>query len=187
MDPPEKPDPRGNPDMDTPEIRFRPNVTREMRKLLPQMARDATLWMAGHYPDVDFSNITWEATGGNVKSRYFHREKRVLVCHSGFVGFYRRACREIKGLRERVGTYHPSIATPAAIVHELTHHVQHERGFHRGNETDTSLNELCWMRERRPGLFLRCFHGKPPEISPAPIRPKRQRQAAAPSPEAETQ
>jgi hypothetical protein len=165
--------------MDAPDISFRPSVTREMRELLPRMALDATLWMTQHYPDVDFSNITWEATGGQVKSRYFHREKRVLVCHSGFVGFYRRACREIRGLKERVGTYHPSFVTPAAIIHELTHHVQHERGFHKGNETDTSLNELCWMREHRPGLFQRCFSGKPPDILPAPIRPKRRMQDAA--------
>jgi hypothetical protein len=159
--------------MNPPEILFRPSVTGEMRGLLPGMAADAVLWMARHYPDVDFSSITWEAAGGRQKSRYFHREKRILVCHSGYVGFYRRACREIKGLRERVGEYHPPFVAPAAIVHELTHHVQHERGFHRGNETDTSLNELCWMREHRPGLFLRCFTGTPPEITPAPIRPKR--------------
>lgn len=159
--------------MNPPEIHFRPSVTREMRELLPQMTLDAVLWMTQHYPDVDFSNITWEATGGSTKSRYFHREKRILVCHSGFVGFYRRACREIRGLRERVGTYRPSFVTPSIIVHELTHHVQYERNFHKGNETDTSLNELCWIREHRPGLFLRCFSGKPPEVAPAPIRPKR--------------
>ena len=165
--------------MDHPEISFRASVTSEMRDLLPQMARDCVLWMKGHYPDVDFSSVTWEVTGGSVKSRYFHRERRVLVCHHGFLGFYRRPCREIRGLRERVGTYHPSLVTPAAIVHGLTHHVQYERGFHRGNETDTSLNELCWMREHQPALFRRCFDGKPPEISPAPIRPKRRKAAPA--------
>jgi hypothetical protein len=143
-----------------------------MRELLPQMTLDAILWMKNHYPDVDFSNITWEAAGGKQKSRYYQREKRILICHSGYLGFYARACREIKGLKEVVGEYHPSFVTPSIIIHELTHHVQDERNFHKANEIDTALNELCWMREHRPGLFLRCFSGKPPDIAPAPIRPK---------------
>lgn len=159
--------------MNHPEIYFRASVTKEMREALPKMALEAVLWMMNHYPEVDFSNITWEATGGNQCSRYSPKEKRILVCHSGYLGFYRRACREIRGLHEKVGIYHPSMVTPAHIVHELTHHVQYERGFHKGNETDTSLNELCWIREHRPGLFLRCFTGKPPEIAPAAIRHKR--------------
>ena len=171
-DRPKEPDRKGYPSM-TPPISFRPSVTREMKELLPQMAADAVLWMTQHCPDVDFSSITWEATGGHIKSRYFHETKSVLVCHSGFVGFYRRACRDIKGLKEKIGTYHPSFVTTSIIVHELTHHVQYERNFHKGNETDTALNELCWMREHRPGLFLRCFSGKPPEIAPATIRPKK--------------
>ncbi len=61
--------------MNPPDISFRPSVTREMRELLPQMTLDAVLWMKNHYPDVDFSNITWEAAGGKQKSRYYQREK----------------------------------------------------------------------------------------------------------------
>lgn len=143
-----------------------------MREKFPSMVAECVAWMNGHYPEVDFGVIKWLLVGGSVKSRYYRKTMEIKICHRGDVCFYARACREIPRLREIVGVYHTEVGTETSIVHELTHHVQYVRDFHKGNETDTTLNELCWLQERQPAIYARCFTKKPPTVAPAAIRPR---------------
>lgn len=154
------------------EFEFSDSASRAMRELFPDMVRECVAWMNLHYPEVDFGVVKWRLVGGWVKSRYCHKTQEIKICHHGDICFYARACREIPRLKEVVGKYHAEVGMATSIIHELTHHVQYARGFHKGNETDTTLNELCWLQERQPAIYARCFTKNPPKVEPARIRPR---------------
>ena len=151
---------------------FHDSASKSMREKFPSMVDECVEWMNGHYPEVDFGVIKWWLVGGQVKSQYNHETQEIKICHHGGIYFYARACREIPRLKEIVGVYHAEVGTSTSIIHELTHHVQYARDFHKGNETDTTLNELCWLQERHPAIYARCFTRNPPTVGPAPIRPR---------------
>jgi hypothetical protein len=141
-----------------------------MAAAFPQMIEDGIDWMHQHYPDVNFDGYRWELAGGCIKSRHSRGRMRITICPTGYVGFYDRACRQIIGLRRTVGKYAPEMVIMTDIVHELTHAAQYERDYHKGNECDTTINELCWLQEHHPAIYRRCWMSEVPTVRPAPIR-----------------
>ena len=128
-----------------------------------QAIEDGKQWIVERYPDVEEELDQYEIIlkPGNIKSRHFDKEKKIILARSDWIGFYARACREIgHGLKEHVGVYDREIVFMTNVIHELTHAVQNIRGFHRGNETDTTLNELTWLRQYKLPIYWRCFSSK---------------------------
>lgn len=152
-------------------ITIRKSATKKMAAAFPQLIEDGISWMHQHYPDVNFDGYCWELAGGRIKSRLSRGRMRITICPTGYVGFYDRACRQIIGLRRTVGKYAPEMVIMTDIIHELTHAAQYERDYHKGNECDTTINELCWLQEHRPAIYRRCWMDKVPVVEPAPIRP----------------
>ncbi len=152
-------------------ITIRKSATKKMAAAFPQLIEDGISWMHQHYPDVNFDGYRWELAGGRIRSTHWRRGMRILICPDGYVGFYARACRQLIGLKRAVGTYEPEMVIMTYIIHELTHAAQYERNYHKGDECDTTVNELCWLQEHRPAIYRRCWSGKVPVVEPAPIRP----------------
>lgn len=136
-------------------------------------------WILERYPDVE-EGLGLYAIGlksGNTKSRIWFNRYEITLARSNWIGFYARACRDIgHGLKEHVGRYDKDLVFMTNVIHELTHAVQCVRNFHKRNETDTTRNELAWLKENKPGIFRRCFDGKAPEVfEHATIERKRRR------------
>ena len=135
-------------------------------------------WILERYPDVEEGLGLWTVRLNGGTSCHIDNEKMMIVlARSNWIGFYARACREIgHGLKERVGRYDKDLVFMPVVIHELTHAVQRIRNFHKKNETDTTRNELAWLKENKPGIFRRCFNGKAPEVfEHATIERKRRR------------
>ena len=169
-------------------------------KIFPKCVDEARSWMAAIYPDVDFYNIYLivlrhfgpQRLGASYSAR--HKDIIVTDCDLAFFSFYKMARKAIKGLSHvavapnwRDGDSYVGLNAEGQrkklmtmLVHELTHHVQYERGFHEGNEVDTALNELYWLQENDHKAFQFCFEGVAPKIAPATIR-RRRRGEALPS------
>lgn len=144
-----------------------------------QAIEDGKRWIVERYPDVEDELDQYEIIlkPGNIKSRHFDKERKIILARSNWIGFYARACREIgHGLKEHVGIYDREIVFMTNVIHELTHAVQTIRNFHRGNETDTTLNELAWLKQHKLPIYWRCFDGKTHvDLSHATIERKRKR------------
>lgn len=135
-------------------------------------------WIVERYPDVEqrLNEYRIILKAGDIKSRHYDHEQKIELARTPWVNFYARACREIPKLKQWVGEYDREMVFPTNVIHEFTHAVQNIRGFHRGNETDTTLNELAWMKDNLPGIYKRCWAGKPPEdLTHATIERKRRK------------
>ena len=152
-------------------ITIRKSATKKMAAAFPQLIEDGISWMQQHYPDCNFDEYSWELAGGQIRSVHRKSKKQIMICPTGYIGFYARACRQIIGLKPVVGTYEPEMVVMTDIIHELTHAVQLLRKFHYGDECDTTNNELVWLQEHRPAIYRRCWMDKVPTVEPAPIRP----------------
>ena len=166
-------------------ITIRKSATKKMAAAFPQLLEDGERWILKHYPDMFipsemdfFYMVNYVLAGGSQKSRFSrlrspdpNEPAEILICPNPRLAFYAVACRQIVGLKQFVGEYDPMTTVMCDIIHEMTHHVQNIRQFHRYNETDTTINELCWLQEHRPAIYRRCWSGKVPVVEPAPIRP----------------
>ena len=113
-------------------------------------------WMQRKYPDVNFDNIHY-IFGTGCRARYFRNEEQhnshviptvFISCNRSEIIMYWKP--SLGMVREEIYNVHKEDAMITQLVHELTHHVQYERGIRKGNETDTTANELEWLRENSP-------------------------------------
>lgn len=153
----------------TMKTKFRKSCPDWAKTMWPEQLEKALGWFGLHYPGVNLRRVSFEIIGGRQKSRHFRytQPPRIVICPNPpcDLWFYARAARQIPGLKTHVRF---PVPTPARIclplVHELTHHLQMVRGIRYGNETDTTLNELAWLRDNVPNAFLACWDCEPLEI-----------------------
>lgn len=163
--------------------------------LFPVCIDDARTWLSRIYPDVNFYNINrfilnpFEPGQDIATYAPYNLDIVITDCAYCWPSWYPMAVQAIKNLSCK--TYYPqrwrsdgdslvglsdeghAMKMTQLLVHELTHHVQYERDFHRGNEVDTCLSELYWLQERDLEAYDRCFEGFTPEMESPTIRRKR--------------
>lgn len=141
-------------------ITIRQSVRNEIREQIPALLETALGWMRGKYPLVNFDNTEYIFSAGFSRSRYFRNEVTngkylsPVVC----ISVRAKTCLYIKkrlGVNPKknyVFTGSP-IQTVCAIIHELTHHTQYEMKIRQGNETDTTANELEYLKQYHPKYY----------------------------------
>ena len=152
--------------------KFRKSCPVWAKALWDESLESAMQWMETNYPGVNLRRVEFLVVGGRQASKYYYgrRPPLITLCPSrpGEFYFYPRAARQLSGLKTLVR--HP--LPPAArivkpLIHELTHHLQYVRGIRCGHETDTTLNELAWLREHYPAAWRECWHGEPLDVGPS--------------------
>ena len=136
-------------------ITIRQSVQKEVSEKIPQLLTTALQWMKSKYPSVNFDNAEYIFSAGYNRSRYFRNEvangsylaPNVCICTRATLYLYNKKSLGIKKNMCRVG-YDAQIVS--ALIHELTHHVQYETNVRKGNELDTTANELEYLKEFYP-------------------------------------
>lgn len=140
-------------------ILIRKAVSKTIAPQLSSFTEKAVAWLQPKYPDVTFDNVRF-IFGTGVRARYFrnevpngsHIEPTVFIStNRDFVMLYWKP--SLGMVRKEVTNVGHEDSIMTQLVHELTHHVQYERGVRKGNETDTTENELLWLKEFRPDVF----------------------------------
>lgn len=132
-------------------IIIRKSVRSEIADTIPGLINKSLDWMRKKYPDVNFDNVDFIFSAGYRRSRYFRNEitdgkyltPNVCVCTRALLMLYNKPSIGIKKNQLFVGS---AVQMVCALIHELTHHVQYETGVRKGNELDTTRNELEYLR-----------------------------------------
>lgn len=137
-------------------IVFRKSVPRSMHGEFLAWLDEALAWMRDKYPATDFERVRhYIFNRGGYRSRYYRKGRRHL--EGPVVMIASRECMSLYVMRSLGITTQKRLAVPGrvqvvtALIHELTHHHQHEHGLPRG-EVLTTANELEWLRVSAPTL-----------------------------------
>ena len=128
-------------------VTIRKSVRQKIKDQIPLVLNSALDWMGDKYPNVDFRKADFIFSSGYCRSRYFRNggERRPTVCISTRVTLmlYDMKSLGIKNNSMFVGS---GVQMTAALIHELTHHVQYENGLNKG-ELLTTSNELEYLKD----------------------------------------
>jgi hypothetical protein len=137
-------------------ITIRKSVKKEVTQNIPMFLDNALTWMKNKYPDINFSYIDYIFSGASCRSRYFRNNESlnakylfpcVCICTREQLYLYSKPSLGMKKTSIWTGA---QIQIECALIHELTHHVQYELNTRKGNETDTTANELTYLKEFYP-------------------------------------
>jgi hypothetical protein len=139
-------------------LTIRKSVTDIIKADVPKLINDALVWMKSKYPTVNFGNVEYIFSGGYNRSRYFRNELKnakylapnVCICTRATLYLYDKKSLGIKKRKLFVGS---TVQIMSSLVHELTHHVQYETGIRKGNELDTTANELEYLKEYHLAIY----------------------------------
>ena len=134
------------------QITIRQSVPKDVSEKIPKLLHTALQWMKSKYPSVNFDKVEYIFSAGYNRSRYFRNEvangsylaPNVCICTRATLYLYDKKSLGIKNNMCRVG-YDAQIVS--ALIHELTHHVQYETNTRKGNELDTTANELEYLKQ----------------------------------------
>jgi len=131
---------------------IRKAVNDKIRVAIPELRDRAIKIMEGKYPDVNFKNTSYIFSSGYSRSRYFRNEgnptypiPNVCISTRAKLLLYDKKSLKMQRTELFVGS---EIQIMCALIHELTHHVQHEKDERKGNELDTTRNELEYLSEK---------------------------------------
>lgn len=133
-------------------ITIRKSVKAELAARIPALLQQALTWMHAQYPDVNFETAEYIFSAGYKRSRYFRNNRtegkyvapNACICTRAKLMLYDKKSLGIKNSILVVGS---EIQIMCALIHELTHHAQHEKDERKGNELDTTANELKYLKE----------------------------------------
>lgn len=138
-------------------ITRRNSVSVSVSATITGLTTDALKWMQEKYPDINFENINYIFSASYKRSRYFrnennekHKTPTVCICTRARLILYPKVRLNIKHNNLYVGS---SVQIMCALIHELTHHVQYEKGERIGNETDTTKNELLYLQQHHLTIY----------------------------------
>lgn len=138
---------------------IRKSVNRVVAEKIPDYIGIATNWLKGIYPDVNFDNVDYIFSNSYNRSRYFRNASKLndkylapTVCISTRpeLYLYDKKSLGMTSTMQFVGT---EVQVLCALIHELTHHVQYEQNVRKGNELDTTRNELNFLKENYPSVY----------------------------------
>ncbi len=141
-------------------ITIRQSVRPDLAAKLPMLLDRALVWMAAKYPTIDFHKSECIFSAGYSRSRYFRNEvsngkylaPNVCISTRATLGLYNKPSLGIKRQWVFVGS---DVQIVCALIHELTHHVQYEMNERKGNELDTTANELEYLKEYHPNFYAK--------------------------------
>ena len=140
------------------QITIRKSVRPEIAERIPALIDEAATWMQKKYPTVDFTTTEFIFSGNYNRSRYFRNElnkelgvgkylaPNVCISTRAWLMLYNMKTLCLKKTKLFVGS---EIQMVCALIHELTHHAQHELGLPIG-ELETTKNELDYLKEFHP-------------------------------------
>jgi hypothetical protein len=139
-------------------ITIRKSVRNEVVSIIPTLTQNAVNWMQAKYPDINFNNVEFIFSAGYSRSRYFRNEAmnakyinpNVCISTRALLMLYNKPSLGIKKNKLFVGS---SVQMMCSLIHELTHHVQYERNIRKGNELDTTANELEYLKQYHPNYY----------------------------------
>lgn len=130
-------------------ITIRKNVPQFIREDIEGSLGKAINFMKGKYPDVDF-DVDFIFQYSSSRSRYFRNNNKdskytkptATICTRSLLMLY--DMKSLNIVRNTLDTDN-HIQIECSIVHELTHHVQYEKGLAIG-ELLTTSNELEYLK-----------------------------------------
>jgi len=148
-------------------ITIRKSVPASIAEKIPVMIDNAIAWLQKKYPSVDFSTTEYIFSASYNRSRYFRNNiecgkylapntcistrERLFLYDMKSLNVAKKATRGLK-----IGN---EVQMMCALVHELTHHAQHELNISRG-ELETTRNELEYLQEFHPEIHKKCIKQK---------------------------
>lgn len=136
------------------DIVFRKSVPNAMHGEVLAWLAEALAWMRYKYPATDFDNVRhYVFNRGGYRARYYRKGRRdlegpiVMIALTECMSLYVMKSLGIT-TKKRLAVA-PRVRVVSALIHELTHHHQHEQGLPRG-EVLTTANELEWLRVAAP-------------------------------------
>jgi hypothetical protein len=138
-------------------VTIRNSVRKEIANIIPTLINNTLEWIKNKYPNVDFSKVEYIFSSNYNRSRYFRNELKDAkymapnVCISTRATLYLYDKKSLKMKKTSLYTG-SNVQIMCALIHELTHHVQHEQKRSRG-ELETTENELLYLKENYPLLY----------------------------------
>lgn len=135
------------------EITIRKSVPPTLKKNINRCINIAKQFVQQKYPEVSFDNVDYIFSSTSSRSRYFRNEDNdnpkydkpvVQICTRGHLYLYEKRSLKLDKYEAYVGT---TAQTLCALIHELTHHAQYEQNHRKGNELDTTTNEVEFLRK----------------------------------------
>lgn len=148
------------------QITIRKSVSKDIADAIPSLVDKALDWMKNKYPNVNFDYAEFIFSAGFNRSRYFRNEvanakyvsPNVCICTRATLMLYNKPSLGIKKNKLFVGAV-PQIM--CSLIHELTHHAQYEQNVRKGNELDTTANELEYLKEFHSNYYNKIVKVKP--------------------------
>lgn len=139
---------------------IRKSVSRNMQEQIPQLFERALSFMRAKYPDIDFENVDFIFTGAGRRGRYYRNEVLNAKHMKPTVFAPTHRIHELMYFKPSLGMVRQEVKEVgcedvfvSCIIHELTHHVQYERGDNRRGELETTANELEYYKQFRPDVY----------------------------------
>jgi hypothetical protein len=127
-----------------------------VRKQIPEIVTNAKSFLSERYPKYNLENVRI-IFGTGRRICYYRNKNRNLppTVQLGYRNELWMYQKKTVGLTARGIKAGIKVSTESALVHELTHHIQHERGDKRISEVETTRNEVKFLREKYPEWYKR--------------------------------
>ncbi len=135
-------------------IIIRKSVPKYVLKKLEDILLEGLLFMEDAYPEVSFNQVRVIVTYNASRSRYYrndydeHLSPTVLLNIRDNIFIYNMKSLKIKSTFAKAPFFVSGISS---LIHELTHHVQYEKGLPKG-ELLTTKNELEYLKVFHPDI-----------------------------------
>ena len=147
-------------------LTIRNSVRTDLAAKVPGLMATSLDWMKAKYPTVNFDNAEFIVSSGYNRSRYFPNQlenakymaPNVCISTSATLRLYDKKSLGIKKTSVFTGS---EIQIVCALIHELTHHVQYETNVRKGNELDTTANELEYLKQFHTSIYNKILKIKP--------------------------
>lgn len=139
------------------EVVFRKNISEDLKPQILNAIEKVKKFLTEKYPNTNLENVGYIFSKTYSRSRYFRnneqsRKPNVCICARAKLYLYEKRSLKLKNYNAFIGII-PQIE--CALVHELTHHVQYEQNYRKGNELDTTKNEVEYLKKYYPKQYLK--------------------------------